>query len=162
MAWGSGLGQADERLAEKAEPVYQEWVEALRDSVAVHADETRWRVGGQGAGLWVLTGPRGTVYTTHAVWASLLPTLRQPGRETLTYRISVRTARPGFLPCSLPRCGTPHNPQTLNKYTHPPALPRSLAGYKDRDQGQPKDDGGFYPNGSTFPRIFQTFPLLKG
>ena len=24
--------------------------------------------------------------------------------------------RPGFLPCSLPRCGTPHNPQTLNKY----------------------------------------------
>jgi hypothetical protein len=63
VAWGSGLGQADERLAEKAEPVYQEWVEALRDSVAVHADETGRRVGGQGARLWVLTGPRGTVYT---------------------------------------------------------------------------------------------------
>jgi len=68
VAWGlevtaSGLCQADERLAEKAEPVYQELVEALRDSVAVHADETGWRVGGQGAGLWVFTGPRGTVYT---------------------------------------------------------------------------------------------------
>jgi transposase len=68
VAWGlevtaSGLCQADERLAEKAEPVYQELVEALRGSVAVHVDETGWRVGGQGAWWWVLTGPRGTVYT---------------------------------------------------------------------------------------------------
>lgn len=68
VAWGlevtaSGLCQADERLAEKAEPVYQELVEALRDSAAVHVDETGWRVGGQGAWWWVLTGPRGTVYT---------------------------------------------------------------------------------------------------
>jgi hypothetical protein len=63
VAWGLVLCQADERLAEKAEPVYQELVEALRDSVAVHADETGWRVGGQGAWLWVFTGPRGTVYT---------------------------------------------------------------------------------------------------
>jgi transposase len=67
VAWGlevtaSGLCQADERLAEKAEPVYQELVEALRGSVAVHVDETGWRVGGQGAWWWVLTGPRGTVY----------------------------------------------------------------------------------------------------
>ena len=67
LAWGlevtaSGLCQADERLAEKAEPVYPELVEALRDSVAVHVDETGWRVGGQGAWLWVFTGPRGTVY----------------------------------------------------------------------------------------------------
>jgi hypothetical protein len=38
---------------------------------------------------------------THAVWASLLPTLRQPGRETLTYRISVRTA-PARLPPLFP------------------------------------------------------------
>jgi len=45
VAWGSGLGQADGGLAE---PVYPELVEALRDSVAVHADETGWRVGGQG------------------------------------------------------------------------------------------------------------------
>jgi len=55
VAWGlevtaSGLCQADERLAE-------ELVEAFRNSVAVHADETGWRVGGQGAGLGVLTGP---------------------------------------------------------------------------------------------------------
>jgi transposase len=68
VAWGlevtaSGLCQADERLAEKAEPVYQELVEALRGSAAVHVDETGWRVGGQGAWWWVLTGPRGTVYT---------------------------------------------------------------------------------------------------
>jgi len=48
VVWGSGLCQADERLAEKAEPVYRELVEALRDSVAVHADETGWRVGGAG------------------------------------------------------------------------------------------------------------------
>ena len=38
---------------------------------------------------------------THAVWASLLQTLRQPGRETLTYRISVRTA-PARLPPLFP------------------------------------------------------------
>jgi len=74
VAWGlevtaSGLCQADERLAEKAEPVYQELVEALRDSVAVHADETGWRVGGQGAGLWVFTGPRGTVSTIDGRWS---------------------------------------------------------------------------------------------
>jgi hypothetical protein len=38
-------------------------VEALRDSAAARVDETGWRVGGQGAWWWVLTGPRGTVYT---------------------------------------------------------------------------------------------------
>ncbi len=56
------LCQADERLAEKAKPVYQELLEAFG---------TRWRctpmrrgrIRGQGAWLWVFTGPRGTVYT---------------------------------------------------------------------------------------------------
>jgi hypothetical protein len=43
--------------------------------------------------------PRGA--RTHAVWASLLPTLRQPGRETLTYLISVLTA-PARLPPLFP------------------------------------------------------------
>jgi hypothetical protein len=43
--------------------------------------------------------PRGA--RTHAVLASLLQTLRQPGRETLTYRISVRTA-PARLPPLFP------------------------------------------------------------
>jgi hypothetical protein len=38
---------------------------------------------------------------THAVLASLLQTLRQPGRETLTYLISVRTA-PARLPPLFP------------------------------------------------------------
>jgi hypothetical protein len=38
---------------------------------------------------------------THAVWASLLQTLGQPGRETLAYRISVRTA-PARLPPLFP------------------------------------------------------------
>ena len=43
--------------------------------------------------------PRGA--RTHAVLASLLQTLRQPGRETLTYLISVRTA-PARLPPLFP------------------------------------------------------------
>ena len=40
-----GLCQADARLAEKAEPIYRELVEAIRQSAAVYADETGWRVG---------------------------------------------------------------------------------------------------------------------
>ncbi len=68
MAFGlkvtaGGLCQADERLAEKAEPIYEELVEAIRSSAAVHADETGWRVGGLSAWLWVFTGQRITVYT---------------------------------------------------------------------------------------------------
>jgi transposase len=55
----SGLCQADERLAEKAEPVYQELVKAIRDSVAVHAAETGWRVGGRRPGCGFLPARRG-------------------------------------------------------------------------------------------------------
>ena len=40
-----GLCQADARLAEKAEPIYRELVEAIRQSAAVYADETGWRIG---------------------------------------------------------------------------------------------------------------------
>jgi hypothetical protein len=54
-----GLCQADERLTEKVDPVYPEWVEALRDAVAARADETGWQVGGWSAWLWVFTGPKG-------------------------------------------------------------------------------------------------------
>jgi hypothetical protein len=43
--------------------------------------------------------PRGA--RTHAVWASLLQTLRQHGRETLAYRTSVLTA-PARLPPLFP------------------------------------------------------------
>ncbi len=57
-----GLCQADERLAEKAEPIYQELVEAIRQSAVVHADETGWRIGVLSAWLWVFTNQTLTVY----------------------------------------------------------------------------------------------------
>lgn len=50
-----GLCQADERLAKKAEPVYEDLLQAIRRSAAVHADETGW--------LWVFTNQTITVYT---------------------------------------------------------------------------------------------------
>jgi len=58
-----GLCQADERLAAKAAPIYQELVEAIRHSAAVHADETGWRIGVLSAWLWVFTSQTLTVYT---------------------------------------------------------------------------------------------------
>jgi hypothetical protein len=59
----SALCQADERLAEKVEPVYQELVEAIRGCASVHADETGWRIGVLSAWLWVFTSKSVTVYT---------------------------------------------------------------------------------------------------
>ena len=58
-----GLCQADARLAEKAEPIYRELVEAIRQSAAVYADETGWRIGILSAWLWVFTSGEITVYT---------------------------------------------------------------------------------------------------
>lgn len=58
-----GLCQADTRLAEKARPVYEELVEALRACTTVHADETGWRIGTLSAWLWVFTNQEITVYT---------------------------------------------------------------------------------------------------
>lgn len=58
-----GLCQANERLAQKAEPIYQELVEAIRRSAAVHVDETGWRIGVLSAWLWVFTSQKLTVYT---------------------------------------------------------------------------------------------------
>lgn len=58
-----GLCQADTRLAEKAQPVYEELVEALRACAVVHADETGWRIGTLAAWLWVFTNQEITVYT---------------------------------------------------------------------------------------------------
>jgi transposase len=58
----SGWCQADQRLAGKAYPVYQELVEALRRSSVVHADETGWRIGTLSAWLWVFTNQEVTVY----------------------------------------------------------------------------------------------------
>ena len=39
------LCQANERLAERATPVYEELVEAIRRCAAVNTDETGWRIG---------------------------------------------------------------------------------------------------------------------
>jgi hypothetical protein len=58
----SGWCQADQWLAGKAYPVYQELVEAIRRSSVVHADETGWRIGTLSAWLWVFTNQEVTVY----------------------------------------------------------------------------------------------------
>ena len=58
----SGLCQADGRLAQKARPVYQELIAALRKCTVVHADETGWRIGTLSAWLWVFTNQEITVY----------------------------------------------------------------------------------------------------
>lgn len=59
----SALCQADQRLAVKALPVYEELIESLRLCTEVHADETGWRIGGLSAWLWVFTNQRLTLYT---------------------------------------------------------------------------------------------------
>ena len=58
----SGWCQADQRLVEKAQPVYQELIEAMQRSSVVHADETGWRIGTLSAWLWVFTNQEITVY----------------------------------------------------------------------------------------------------
>ena len=60
----SALCQSGARLAEAAEPVYQEMLLALRACRGgVHADETGWRVGALSSWLWSFTHERLTVYT---------------------------------------------------------------------------------------------------
>jgi len=59
----SGLCQSSQRLAQKAEPVYEELVGAIRHCCAVHADETGWRIGVLSAWLWVFASRHITVYT---------------------------------------------------------------------------------------------------
>lgn len=58
----SGLCQADARLADKALPIYDELITAIRECCAVHADETGWRIGTLAAWLWVFTSKTITVY----------------------------------------------------------------------------------------------------
>jgi len=58
-----GWYQADVRLAEQSQPVYEELVETLRESTVVHVDETGWRIGTLSAWLWVFTNRETTVYT---------------------------------------------------------------------------------------------------
>jgi len=59
-----GLCQADACLAEVAEPIYRELVKAIRQTAAVYADETGWRIGVLSAWLWVFTSKKVTAYTT--------------------------------------------------------------------------------------------------
>jgi len=56
------LAQACQRLARRAEPVYQGLTEAIRASPAVHADETGWRIGIRSAWLWDFVTRQVTVY----------------------------------------------------------------------------------------------------
>ena len=57
------LAQANQRLARRAEPVYQDLQACIRASPAVNADETGWRIGAQSAWLWVFATRRVTLYT---------------------------------------------------------------------------------------------------
>jgi transposase len=58
-----GLYQATGRLARAAEPTCRALVLAVRQSAAVAADETGWRINGQKAWLWVFVGDGGiTIY----------------------------------------------------------------------------------------------------
>jgi hypothetical protein len=57
-----GLTQALDRVADKAQPAFDQLVTGLRSRSAVWADETSWWVGGPGWWLWTFTSPDLTVY----------------------------------------------------------------------------------------------------
>ena len=57
-----GLVHATKRLRKRLEPIYNAILQAIRDSSAVHADETGWRIGGRRSWLWVFANVRFTVY----------------------------------------------------------------------------------------------------
>jgi transposase len=59
----STVARADERLASRLTPTYQQLILRLRASEVVHADETGWKVAGQRAWLWVFTNDGLSVYT---------------------------------------------------------------------------------------------------
>src|SRR5438876_5534340 len=50
-----GLCQAGARLARQARCIYDDLIALLRQSAAVHVDETGWRIGALAAWLWVFT-----------------------------------------------------------------------------------------------------------
>lgn len=58
----AALCQTGARLAEKARPLYEALVGAVRRACAVNADETGWRIGPLKAWLWVFTNQEATVY----------------------------------------------------------------------------------------------------
>ena len=57
-----GLSQALDRIADKLAAPHAQLQQALRQSPAVHADETGWWVGGQSRWLWVFTNDGATLY----------------------------------------------------------------------------------------------------
>src|SRR5690606_26217065 len=59
----SGLCNSNQVLAVKAEKLYEQLIDALKDSKAVHSDETGWRIGTLSSWLWVFTNKEITVYT---------------------------------------------------------------------------------------------------
>jgi transposase len=88
-----GLYQAIDRLARAAEPTCQALVLAVRQSAAVAADETGWRVAGWRQWLWVFVGHDGiTVY--------LIATGRgyEQAREILGERFAGVLERDGWAP----------------------------------------------------------------
>jgi len=65
--WGlpvsrSGLCQAIERVAKKAEPTYEVLRERIRTEPSVTPDETGWKVGGQLWWMWAFSSSQMTVY----------------------------------------------------------------------------------------------------
>lgn len=57
-----GLSQAMDRLATKAQPLYQEILQGVRHSPVLHIDETSWWLAGKPCWLWVFTHCTGTFY----------------------------------------------------------------------------------------------------
>jgi len=57
-----GLSQALDRIADKLQVPFAEIVQALRQSRAVHADETGWWLGGESAWLWTFATMLCTLY----------------------------------------------------------------------------------------------------
>lgn len=59
----SSFARADQRLARGYAATYADLQTQLRQSPAVHTDETGWKVGGHSAWLWVFTNEQLTLYT---------------------------------------------------------------------------------------------------
>lgn len=67
QGWGlrvsrGGLCQALQRMAQKAEPTYQAWVQRIRAAPSVTADETGWKVAARLWWMWVFSSAQMTVY----------------------------------------------------------------------------------------------------
>src|SRR3954469_6893340 len=58
----STLCRALLRTALKSQPIYEELVQAIRESAVVYPDESGWRIGGRSGWLWAFTNRRETVY----------------------------------------------------------------------------------------------------